>query len=102
MKKINVLFQGGQSRYGDSSCDFMLAELANGGELYAEVNPEDYLSDDERAEWEAEQREEAEGGRPADWCRFEDMVEERVYEALKAEILAQAETKGISAEVLEF
>ena len=75
MKKVKVLYSGGESRNRmDGSrlacVDFMLAEVDD-VELYAEAIPHD---DDEVG----------------------------TYEELKAAILAQAAEKGIDASVLEF
>ena len=40
MEKIEVLYQGGPSRYSSESCDFMLA-MVDGIELYAELPTDD-------------------------------------------------------------
>lgn len=69
MKKYEVEFNGGESRYGDEAVDYMLADV-EGVELYAEA--------------------------PA------GETEEENYEALKAEILDQAEKNGIQASSLKF
>lgn len=77
VKKIEVSYKGGQSRYGQNGCDFMMAEVPSSDgdviELYAERDPGDY-GDEETA----------------------------TYADLKADILAQAREKGVNSSILHF
>lgn len=87
---LDVMFQGGESRYDSSkSCNYMLAKIIDGcgrdAELYAEVAcPE---------EWD-------EGIEPTD--REQEDFDNESFKELKGEIIQQAKDAGISPDDLKF
>lgn len=86
MEKIEVIFMGGETRIGNSGCNYMLATVETEDdeiELYAEFGEsEEYY--DENGEF--------------DMNRFDDDS----YEYLKTEITRQAIENGINPERLVF
>ena len=100
MRKIEVLYSGGESRYGQNGCDFMMAEVSSSDgemiELFAERDPADYV-DEETAE-----------AMRADHIDVDSLYEKypdletAAYDDLKADILAQAREKGIDPSLLHF
>lgn len=70
---IKVCFMGGISRYSNKSVNYMLAEIEDGLELYAEIELPNY-----------------------------DVPEEYGYDELKEEIINQAKENKIDVKKLEF
>lgn len=115
--KINVRFEGGESRYSANGVDYMLAiipadalteeqkermdendmryQYSENYELYAEVEPLDYCEQAGISRAELERAYEAGDDAPAE-------VNEATYAALKSLILEQAQEIGIPADMLNF
>lgn len=97
--KIQVHYEGGESRYGKNGIDYMLAKLdadAYGAdELYAEVNPHDYCDAAGLTVEELDALYEDGGEAP-------EAVNDATYAALKSMILEQAQEIGVPADMLEF
>ena len=97
MEKFKVDFQGGETRYGNSGCNYMLcnAIIDEDGdeievELYAEVSCDDY--NDECT------IENKYGETEFDVDKFDEIS----YPILKENIINQAKEYGISEEQLKF
>lgn len=86
MKKFKVEFQGGQSRYSDFACNYMLAKIGD-VELYAERTSDQFREFDECAET---------------WDEFIESWDEYSYSVLREEIVEQAKEEGINPESLQF
>lgn len=120
MRKITVAYSGGQSRYGENHVDYMLAVVDNRTELYAEIDPVRFLSDEQKAVWELVLAARKWDGDPeafedlydVEYDEYRDMefyyevadgeVDHQSYEYLKAEIVKQAERCGIPVSELDF
>lgn len=118
MRKFFVSFSGGESRYSNDGCDYMLCEIPghylteeqreameeNGMacypkdenyEFYAEVNPLDYAECIGMTAQEIQDIWDNGGEQP-------DELNEATYDALKEMILEQAKDVGFPAEQLVF
>ena len=100
MKKIEVLYCSGESRYDGEPVDYMRVRVPSSDgdmvELYAERHLDDYL------DWEAEEA--LRDGR----IEWETLLQENpeletcTYADLKADILSQAEMAGVNPSILHF
>lgn len=97
MGKVKVIFASGQSRFSNKGIDYMMCEV-DGKELYAERDPMDYISDEDK-EMTSEMSEDDKFDFL--FSRY-DGFETLTYEDLKADILKQAEENGISIESIDF
>lgn len=99
-KKYYVTYQGGESRYSNKEIDFMLAtgqkEDGEEFELYAERDPVDYISEEDR---EAIENGDVEFEKVKGKYHDFDAI---TYHDLKSDIISKAKEEGINPDDLEF
>lgn len=84
---IKVTFEGGSSRANNRGCNYMIADVDDGIELYAECEePEEWIGKD------------VDEISPEDLNRFDD----ESFDVLKEEIIRQAKENGVDVNSLQF